>query len=511
MDANTRMAYNTGVLYIQLIITIIVNLFSTRLILNAMGVEDYGIVNLIAGIVAMLSFVQNSMAISSQRYMSVCMGKNDEKLMIKTFNTSFKLHLIFAIGLLVALIAIEPLIFNSAIQIPLGRVESTKILYYLTILGTLLVVIAVPFDATINAHEDMVAFSVIAIIDSMIRLAGAIYLLYYSHDKLIYYGLLIVTIRLAVLVLKWQYSKRKYIESRNIFLRHSEWGLMKEMFSFAFWNMFGALAITGRNQGVAVILNTFWGVRINASYGISNQVGGQMSNFASMISKAMNPQIMKNAGAMNNDRVMKLSLLQCKVTSLLMCWFVIPLFMVLPFVLRLWLQVVPDYCVVFCRYFLALNLITQMSSGLMSAVQSSGKVMAYQVILSIIVLINLPLGYTVLRMGYPPQSVLACMIFVELICVVFRALYTQRVFKYETVHYFIRVFFPVLGAFLLSIVFSYAVIKFAIGDVSKPNGVILGLLVSFVITSLMTTAALSKKERSYLTAIILKIKSRIRR
>ena len=507
MDSNTRMAFNTVVLYVQLIITVAVNLFSTRLILNAMGVEDYGIVNLIAGIVAMLSFIQNSMAVSSQRYMTVIMGKNDELLLRKIFNTSFVLHVFFVAGLLILLVSVQPLIFNSFIQIPIARIESAKILYYLTLLGTLLVIITVPFDALINAHEDMVAYSAITIIDSLIRLGGAIYLCYYQSDKLIYYGLLIVTIRLVVFILKCFYCRKNYSESR-IELKKTNRILMKEMFYFAFWNMFGACAITGRNQGIAIILNTFFGVKINATYGIANQVGGQLSNFTSMIAKAMNPQIMKSAGADNNERVINLTLAQCKITSLMMCLMVIPLLITMPYLLKIWLKNVPEYCVVFCKFFLILNLVTQLSSGLMTAVQSSGRIRRYQITVSMIILLTLPLAYLALQFGYSPQSVLVCMILIEILCVLYRAYYARKIFNFGSILYLKSVVTPVLITFVISSNLSHMVMNMLVNDFDTLIETILGGGLSLLITISITYFVLNKNERGFINSMI---KNRLRK
>lgn len=510
MDSNTRIAFNTTILYAQLIITVSVNLFSTRLILNAMGVEDYGIVNLVAGIVAMLSFVQNSMAVSSQRFMSVYMGKHDDALQKRVFNTSFVLHLMFVVGIFLLLELCQPMIFNSSIQIPIERMASTKVLYQLTILGTLFSIISVPYDASMNAHEDMVAFSVISIVESLIRLSGALILLVHYRDKLVFYGLLIVAISLVTFILKYIYCNHNYKEAR-VKIRQSDRSLMKEMFSFAFWNMFGACAITGRNQGLAVILNTFLGVMVNAAYGIAIQVGGQLSNFTSAITKAMNPQIMQNAGAHNNNRVVSLALMQCKFSSLLLTVALVPLFLTLPYVLKLWLNIVPDNCVSFCRCFLIVNLLMQMTTGLMSAVQSSGKIRNYQVIVSCIIMLNLPIGYLLLRIGYGSVSVLICMILLEVSSMVFRAYYVGKIFEMKMMTYFKYVVIPVATTLLLDGVLSYCFNKLLLGGVSNIGTFAVSCLFSAAVGFALSFVALTSHERTFVIQFAHQVSKKITR
>lgn len=195
MNSKNRIVVNTAILYFKLIFEIIVNLYSTRLILNAMGVEDFGIVNLISGIVALLSFFQNSLTISTQRFLSVNIGKHDNKSQKKIFNTGVFIHLILGIIIVIVLELITPLVFGSYIQIPSARLLSSQFLYQLTIIGTFLVIIAVPYDASLNAHENMLMYSIACISESLIRLVGAIIILNYHNDKLIFYGLLLISIK----------------------------------------------------------------------------------------------------------------------------------------------------------------------------------------------------------------------------------------------------------------------------------------------------------------------------
>lgn len=503
MDSNKRMALNTLILYTKLVITIVVNLYSTRLILNAMGIEDYGIVNLISGIVAMLSFVQNSMSVSSQRYISVTMGKNDFSQVVKVFNSSFFLHLILGLVLFALLEALLPVIFHSSIQIPEARVVSAQVLYHLTILGTFLVIITVPFDATLNAHENMLWFSIASIIESLIRLSGAVILLNYSHDKLIFYGLLVVVIRLVSMIIKQVYCRNKYKESR-IALKKSEKGLMKDMFSFSFWNMFSALSLTGRSQGVAIVMNTFLGVVINASYGIANQLSGQLSTFTATINKAMNPQIMQNAGTGNIKQVISLSIKQCKYSSMLLSFAIVPLYIGTPYILNIWLKDTPEYCIEFTRCILVVSVIQQLTIGIMSCIQATGKIRSYSICVSIIILFNIPIIYILLHFGVNITIAVFSMLLIELIAGVVRLLFAKSLIELSIITFVKEVIVPIFLIYAIGCLGTYIFMDAYVNEIKSITDFSLLFVVTTLIIFFTIILCLHKSERQFITSIIKK-------
>lgn len=502
MDSNKRMAVNTVILYAKLIITIAVNLYSTRLILNAMGVEDFGVVNLISGIVAMLSFVQNSMSVSSQRYMSVNMGKHDDNLMIKVFNSSFVLHLILAVIILVVLECLTPVVFGSSIQIPEQRVAAAQILYQLTIIGTTIVVITVPYDAALNAHENMLLFSIATIIESLIRLVGAFILLVYSNDKLIFYGLLLITIRLVSMLIKWLYCRSHYLETK-FSVKHSDKTMMKDMFSFAFWNMFGALALTGRSQGVAIVMNTFLGVLVNAAYGIANQISGQLQTFTATITKAMNPQIMQRAGSGDNGGMISLALKQCKYSSILLSYAIITLLFSMPFILKIWLGDIPEYCIAFCSLILIVSMIQQLSVGLMSAIQATGFIRNYQVVVSITLLLNIPLAYLLLRLGYRAPFVIVGMIAIEIITCAIRVYFAHKLACLSVSDFMKTVVLPIGGLYTITCAILLVIKTLCFDSSNLMSFLILSSIAVLVIT-IMAYMVLTKSEREFIINVIKK-------
>lgn len=501
MNSNKRIAVNTIILYVNFIITIIVNLYSTRLILNAMGVEDYGIINLISGIVAMLSFVQNSMSISSQRYMSVNMGKHDQNIMIQVFNSSLALHLILALILLIVLEGLTPLIFDSSIQIPENRVISARILYQLTIIGTTLVVITVPYDAALNAHENMLVYSIASITESVIRLIGAFILLVYSKDKLIFYGGLLITIRLISMIIKSSYCRNHYKETL-ISIKSSDKVLMKDMFSFAFWNMFGALAMTTRSQGVAIVMNTFFGVIINAAFGIAIQISGQLQNFTATISKAMSPQIMQRAGSGDKNGMISLSLKQCKYASFLLAYAIIPLLFSMPFILKVWLKDVPEYSIVFCSLVLIVSLVQQSTNGIMSLIQATGVVRNYQFAVSLIMILNIPLAYVLLRIGVSAPFVIVGMIAIEVIAAFVRVLFA-KILTSLSIHMFVKkVTLPIIIVYAIPCIVLISVKNGFFYRLSNIYSFLVLSSLAIVLISTTIYLVLSKTERTFILNII---------
>ena len=456
MQAANRIVVNTVILYCKLIITIVVNLFATRLILGAMGVDDFGIVNLVSGIVAMLSFIQNSMTISTQRYLSVNMGIKDEKEQSVIFNTSVILHLILGCFIVLILELCAPFIFDSAIQIPADRIPASKILYQCTIISTFIVIIMVPYDATLNAHENMLVFSLASITESLIRLTGAILLLYYTHDKLIFYGILVICVRLVSFLFKSLYCRHTYPDSL-VKPKICRYSLMKEMFFFAFWNFFGSFAVTARTQGIAIVLNIFHGVAINSAYGVATQVSGQLSSFTSTISKAMSPQIMQNKGAGHISSMVSLALKQSKFSFALLLIVAIPLFLEMPYILKVWLNDVPEFSVQFCRLILMVALIQQLSSGMQLAIQANGKISLYQITISIALLLNIPVAWILLKcVEVEPYMVLTSMLSIELLCLVVRSVFLIKLVSIKWTVLAKELFYPIIILLVISLSVAYA-------------------------------------------------------
>lgn len=416
-------------------------LISVPLILKALGASDYGLYNLIAGIIAMLSFLNSAMTVSSQRYMSVAMGTNDKEHVNTVYNTSFLLHLILGLGIVVILEIGTS--FIGKLNIEAGRLNVAYIIYQFLILSTFLRVFSVPFDAIINAHEDMVVFSVIELIDSLLMLALAIGLQYVGSDKLIFYGLGVVIIAVLTFLMKYGWTFIAYKNYRIKLSIFKKAPFFKEIFGFAGWNLFGGLAVVGRNQGVAVIINLFLGTIANAAYGVANQINGALSQFSATFQKAINPQLMKSEGMNNRDRLLRISYISSKFSVLALSFFAVPLIIVMPDVLYIWLgNDIPAYTMELSRCILLMTIVYQYSAGIMSAIQAAGNIKTYQIVMGLILLLNIPMTYIIIKLGYPVYYATFGFVLLEIISLFVRLGMARKLVQMPSSAFFYNVIKP---------------------------------------------------------------------
>lgn len=413
MQKANRVVVNTGFLYGKMLITMFISLYSTRLILNAIGIVDYGIFNLIGGVIGMLSFLNGAMTIATQRYMSFSIGAGEDQKLKSIFSSSVLLHLLIGLIIVLLLEFGGVFLFNGTLNIPAERLGVAKIVFHFMVVSTFFTINAVPYDAAINAHENFLLDAMLGIFEAIIKLGIAIALIYAQVDRLILYGLLIAGLTILIRTIKSIFCFRKFEECRIRIKSGINLKLTKEMFSFAGWNLFGALCSVIRNQGLAIVLNLFLGIVVNAAYGIANQVNGQLSSFSTNMVKALYPQIIKSEGSGDRKRMLRLAMLACKLSFFLLSFFAIPVIIEMPFILTLWLKIVPENTVIFCRLILLLSLLQQLSIGLMISVNAVGVIKVYQIVVGSLLILNLPLAYGLIVIGFPGYSVLVGSIFLE--------------------------------------------------------------------------------------------------
>lgn len=452
MQAATKVVFNTVILYAKILISMAIALVSVPMVLKALGASDYGLYNLIAGIVTMLAFLNNSMTVSSQRYMSVAIGEGNTNKINNIYNASFILHLLLAFGIALTLEIIGfPSI--SKLNIAPDRLWCANIIFHFLILSLFSKIIAVPFDAIMNAHEDMLAFSVIELIDSLIMLVIAVTLQFIPIDKLVFYGVAVSAISVLTLLMKWlwcRYSYKQFRISRNVKVEKS---LIKEMLGFTGWNLFGGLAMMGRNQGVAVIFNLFLGTIANAAYGVANQINGALSHFSSTFQRAINPQLMKSEGMGNRARLQKISIISSKFSVLALGLVSVPLIIEMDDVLQIWLQGnIPDSTLELSRCILILSIIYQFSSGLMSSIQATGQIKNYQITMGLLILTNIPIAYILLKLGYPIHYVTIGFIVIEIVSLIIRINMAKKLTGLMPREYFNKVVFPVFIIIFVSVI-----------------------------------------------------------
>lgn len=420
MNATNRIIFNTIILYIKIIICMAISLWTVPIVLRALGVEEYGLFNLLAGVIAMLSFLNASMTISTQRYLSIAKGEKNEEKFNSVFNASIFIHIL--IGFIVATLfeICAPFLFDGLLNIAPEKRTLASEVYQILIVNMFFIIVTVPYNAVLNAHENMLPFSIISIIDAIIKIGLAYFILYIENNRLIVYSFGMMGVTFFTLVTTALYTHLRYPSLRFKPRQYRDKDLFYQMLSFCGWNTFGGFAMACRNQGIAIVLNLFYGTFVNAAYGIANQINGVLSYFSATIQKSINPQLMMSAGEQNNEKRVALTYSLSKYSTLILAVVAIPLIIEMPTVLQLWLKDVPENTIIFTRLILLLSILYQLSSGLMSAIQATGKIRNYQVIVSSIIILNIPISYGVLALHADAYSAFIILIVMELVCLVYR-------------------------------------------------------------------------------------------
>lgn len=454
MTNTQRVMINTAILYIRIVVSMVISLISVPMLLRALGESDYGLYNLIAGVIAMLSFLNASMSISSQRYMSVAIGEKNIDKLNSIYNVSIILHILIGLIIVIFFEIASIFLFNGSMNIEGDRIATAQTIYQLLVISTFFSVITVPYDAVLNAKENMLAFSFIGLFDSIVKLILAYYLLTCPYDRLLVYGFGIALMTILstfmtrgcvkVLYKEFNFSPRKYFTSERF----------KEMIGFASWNTLGAVAMIGRNQGIAVIINLFFGTIANAAYGISNQINGVLGYFSSTFQKALNPQLMQSEGMNNRKRLIRISFLSSKFSVVVLSFFALPLILEMPYILQLWLKDVPEYTLRLSQLILCLSIVYQYSVGLMSAIQAVGRIRNYFLTMSILILLNLPLSYIVFKLGFPLYTAIIIFIVIEVLSFITRLFMAKSIVGIQPKEFIMNVVCPTLVVLSVSLLFS---------------------------------------------------------
>lgn len=457
MQASSRVAMNTGVLYLRMLITVGISLYATRIVLNALGETDFGIFNLIAGVIALLSFLNTAMSTSTQRYLSYYQGMKDRLMQKKIFLNSFFLHLLIGFFLVLLLEGMSFILFDNILNIPAHRVSAAIKVYHFMAATVFFSVISVPFVASLTAHENMFWVAFVNIVETLSRLGIALLLLNIKHDRLEVFGALTALITVLSFIMYAIYCLKKYQECSLKDLEKPNSKIMRELGAYAGWNLFGTLCFLGRTQGLAILLNFFLGSIVNAAYAIANQVTAQMNFFSSTMLRALNPQIMKSEGSGDRERMLKLSIMASKFGFLLLAMVAIPAIFEMHSILLFWLKTVPANTVVFCQLVLVATLINQLTIGLQSAIQATGDIKLYQGLVGTLILVNLPIAYILLKWGFSAKYTLYSYCIIEALACTLRLYFAKKLAGLSIRKYFqqtiLKIIFPIISAGLISFLF----------------------------------------------------------
>ena len=446
---NRRIAKNTLLLYFRMFITTLVGLYTSRVVLNTLGVSDYGIYNVVGGIVLMASFLNSAMVAASQRFLSYELGKSDEDRLSRVFCTSVNIHAAICVIVIVAAETLGLWFINTKLNIPEGRMAAANWVYQASIVSFVINVLSVPYNSAIVAHEKMSAFAYISILDVTLKLLIVYLLRILPFDKLIVYSLLMVCVVTFIRMCYSVYCRRHFQECRYRFM--ADIPLFKEMFSFAGWSIVGNMGFTLKDQLSNILLNLFFGPAVNAARGIGMQVTTHVNAFAHSFTMALNPQITKQYAAGNTEASRKLVYAGSRYTFYLMTLIAIPVIINIDAILKLWLDTVPDYTGQFVIFSILTSLIYAMSECVTKAIQATGRIKWFQIGISVIMLSELPIAWILLKAGYPPYAVMWPALLTYTIAVFFRFWLIHRyVNGYNLLEYLSRVVLRCLVVFVVS-------------------------------------------------------------
>lgn len=497
-----------------MIVSILISFYSTRLILKTLGASDYGLYMLIGGIVSMLSFLNTTLATSTQRHISFSLGRKNINEIKSVFGNSILLHFVLGILLVIVFESLGYFFLETKLNIDPSRVLTAKTLYHFVVISTFVTIIAVPYDGLINAKENMLFLSITSILDSVLKLLIALILLTnLFDDKLFYFGLFMLIKALLIRLLKQLYCKKKYSSEVKVnYFKVYNSVEIKGLASFAGWNLLGVLSYMFKNQGIAIVLNLFYNTVINAAYGIANQINSQLKMFSDMMIQAVQPQMVKSESSGDGNRMINLSVKSSKFSILIFGAIFSPLILNLEFFLKIWLDKVPEATLVFCYLILLLSYLQQFRTGVISATHARGNIKQYQIFNAPIQLLVLPLGYFLLWIGLPSYYIIVGAISVELIVVVLNIIFFKKMTSFGGLNYLISIILPGIYPLSVTLLVSITFNLFVIGHLFN-NSLSEALLSSVISIALYLFSvylfSLDRTEKNKLKALYIQLKKKI--
>lgn len=454
-SANKRIAKNTLVLYVRMLFTMGISLFTSRVILQTLGVEDYGISSVVGGVISMFTFINAAMVSSTQRYLNFELVRGDANQLRSVFSTSLQIHALIALAIIVLSETVGLWFLNEKLVIPEARMTAAMWVYQCSILSCAVSIMSTPYNAVIVAHEKMSAFAYISILDVSLKLLVVYLLVVLPFDKLIILAILNLLVQLFIRYIYTIYCHRHFPESYFQFWFNKT--LFKEMFGFAGWSFWGNLAAILYTQGLNMMLNIFFGPIVNAARGIAVQVQSAVQQFVGGFQTALNPQITKNYASNNLPQMHSLMFRSARFSFLLLFFLSLPVLMETNFILTLWLKTVPDDAVIFTQIMICISLIYTTANPCIIANQATGKVKIYQMAVGGILLLILPISYVVLKLGAPAYSVFIVHFCIESLAQFSRMYMLRKLIHLPLWQYMKNIYIPIVCTVVIAIILPLVV------------------------------------------------------
>jgi O-antigen/teichoic acid export membrane protein len=483
-----------------------VTLYTSRVVLNVLGVQDFGIYSIVGGIVALFAFLNGAMSSATQRFLAIDIGKKDWTNLHKTFNSTLIIHIAIAFIILFVAETIGFWFLNYKLVIPDDRIYVANFVYQFSVFTSIVSITQVPFNALIVARERMNVFAIISILDVVFKLLVVVVLSFSPLDKLKTYSVLLFLVTIIVSTIYKIYCLRNFNESKFHF--YSDRSLYKSLISYSGWNLIGNSAAVAKGQGINILLNLFFGTTVNAAYGIMMQVQNAVAGFVNNFQTAVNPQIYKNYAQQNYIQMHKLMFQSSKFSFFMILVLISPIIYNVKFILVFWLKNPPPYTDIFVVLTLLNLLIESISYPLITGALATGKIKNYQIVVGVVLFLNLPLSYLCFKLSATPIVFLYVAIVLSILTLCFRLLFLRKMIKLDLKDFFNTVLIPVLitsGFVIMLLSFTYY-----IAGISHDFG---KLLVTSVVIVIFTTCfiisfGLKNSERKMLYGLI---KNRIKK
>ena len=449
-SSNKTIAKNTMFMYIRMLLILVVSLFTSRIVLQTLGEQDFGTYNIVGGIVVMFTFISSAMATGTQRHLSYELGKANRNIP-KIFSACLKIHIYLALLILFLSETIGLWFVNAKLNLPIDRMNVVNWIYQFSILTCIISIIQVPFTAAIISYEKMSFYAYLSIFDVILRLITICVLMIIPLDKLLLYGIMMLMVQIITFAIYIIYCFNQLKDIKII--KVHDIALYKKLLSFSGWALFGSFANVSYQHGVNIIINLFFGVPLNAAVGIANQVNGAIMQFVTGFQQALNPQLVQAEASKNRDRQTDLIFKSAKFSFLIMAFITFPLISNLDYVLFIWLGDYPTYTSEICKIILIGALIETLSGPLWVTIFATGKIKLYQIIISLILLLNLPISYIGGIAGMPPQGMYLIRIALFSVALIVRLFFLSKYINLDWRLFVIKVILPlfIITSILLSI------------------------------------------------------------
>ena len=490
---------NSLFLYFRMFFTMLVSVYTSRVILQILGIEDYGLYNVVGGVIVMFSFMNMSMTTATSRYLNYELGLKTSSLdsLNRVFSTCLAVHLTDALIVFVLCETAGLYLLYNTMQIPLDRFDACLVVFHTSLVALFFGILFTPFNAAIIAHERMNAFAYISIVEVILKLAIVYLLCVIDEDRLIMYSWLYLIISISLPFIYAIYCWRKFPET------HKMGKVSKEkffsIFSFGGWNLFGDGAYALFSNGINILLNMFFGASVNAARGIMVQVNGIAIKFTQSFQTAINPQIIKSYSSNNIEHMRSLIMLSSRFTIYVLLIIIVPLFAYIDDILIFWLKQVPPYTAIFVRLMLIITIFDALGNPLTNAVNATGNNKLYQIVIGGSMLMICPVAYICLRLGAPPFGVFIVHLIIGGIAHFLRLLFIKRMIELSLRQYFTTVIIPCVLIILLSFMFLY---------ILPTVNVLLGIALSLVVVFLLIVIiGLKREERQFIYSKLRKFKN----